>query len=303
VQATLSADGRLSSWTYDVYSQGHTARPGYAGVPGLLAATFLEQAATYPAAADPPAAAGYGSARNAMPGYDLPRRRVTGHRLTSSPIRSSAMRALGAHFNVFSIESFMDEAAELAGSDPLRFRLAHLGDPRGRRVLETAAEAAGWDRARPEGTGLGLGYARYKGNGAYCAVVAEVEAETDIRVRHIVIAVDVGRVINPDGVRNQIEGGAIQSASWTLTERVRFDRRRICSDTWETYPILRFSQTPAVDVTIVESGGDDPVGAGEAAQGPTAAAIANAVTAAVGVRVRDLPLTSDAVVAAIEASS
>jgi CO/xanthine dehydrogenase Mo-binding subunit len=103
-------------------------------------------------------------------------------------------------------------------------------------------------------------------------------------------------------VRNQIEGGAVQSASWSLTERVRFDRRRITSDTWETYPILRFSQTPAVDVTIVESGGDEPVGAGEAAQGPTAAAIANAVTAAVGVRVRDLPLTSDAVVAAIEAS-
>ena len=303
VQATLSADGRLSSWTYDLYSQGHTARPGYAGVPGLLAATFLEPAAMYPAAADPPAAAGYGSARNALPGYDLPRRRVTGHRLTSSPIRSSAMRALGAHFNVFAIESFMDEAAELSGADPLEFRLAHLGDRRGRRVLETAAEAAGWGRSRPDGTGLGLGYARYKERGAYCAVVAEAEAETNIRVRRIVIAVDVGQVINPDGVRNQIEGGAVQSASWTLTERVRFDRRRITSDTWETYPILRFSQTPAVHVTIVESAGDEPVGAGEAAQGPTAAAIANAVSAAVGVRVRDLPLTTDAVVAAIEASS
>jgi CO/xanthine dehydrogenase Mo-binding subunit len=106
--------------------------------------------------------------------------------------------------------------------------------------------------------------------------------------------------VNPDGVRNQIEGGAVQSASWTLTERVRFDRRRVTSDTWETYPILRFSQTPQVEVTILDSGTEASVGAGEAAQGPTAAAIGNAVAAAVGVRVRDLPLTTEAVMAAIE---
>ena len=301
VVATLSSDGKLSSWQYDVYSQGHTARPGYAGVPGLLAATHVEQAATYPAAVDPPAAAGYGSMRNVLPGYDVPRRRVTGHRLIASPIRSSAMRSLGAYLNVFAIESVMDEAAELAARDPLQFRLDHLSDERGRRVLQTAAEAAGWGRERlPEGVGLGLGYARYKGRGGYCAVVAEVEAETEIRVRRLTIAVDVGRVVNPDGVRNQIEGGAVQSASWTLVERVRFDRRRITSDTWETYPILRFSQVPAVEVTIVDSGDEKSVGAGEAAQGPTAAAIGNAVAAAIGVRVRDLPLTTDAVVAAIE---
>jgi CO/xanthine dehydrogenase Mo-binding subunit len=107
-------------------------------------------------------------------------------------------------------------------------------------------------------------------------------------------------VVNPDGVRNQIEGGAVQSASWTLTERVRFDRRQVTSDTWETYPILRFSQVPRIEVIVVDSGGEKSVGAGEAAQGPTAAAIGNAVAAAVGVRVRDLPLTTEAVVAAIE---
>ena len=110
----------------------------------------------------------------------------------------------------------------------------------------------------------------------------------------------MGRVVNPDGVRNQIQGGAVQSTSWTLRERVRFDRRRVTSVDWETYPILRFSQTPPVDVILVESPGDASLGAGEAAQGPTAAAIANAVTAAIGVRVRDLPLTTEAVVAAID---
>ncbi|MFF5289919.1 xanthine dehydrogenase family protein molybdopterin-binding subunit [Paractinoplanes globisporus] len=304
VVATLSAEGAISSWSYDVFSQGHMARPGYAGVPGLLSATFLEDAAEYPAAVDPPAANGYGSMRNALPGYDLPRRRVVGHRLLRSPIRSSSMRALGAFLNVFAIESAMDELAEVAGRDPLEFRLSHLGDPRGRRVLAAAAEEAGWGRPPAEGIGLGLGYAKYKGTGAYCAVVAEVEAETDVRVRRLTVAVDVGRVVNPDGVRNQIEGGAVQSASWTLTERVRFDRRRVTSDTWETYPILRFSQVPRVDVTLV--GGDaaeKSVGAGEAAQGPTAAAIGNALAAAVGVRVRDLPLTREAVVAAIENAS
>ncbi|HEY6746340.1 MAG TPA: molybdopterin cofactor-binding domain-containing protein, partial [Mycobacteriales bacterium] len=121
VAGTLDAAGRLGSWSYDVWSQGHSSRPGYAGVPGLLAATTLARPATYPAAVDPPIANGAGSARNALPGYDLPNRRVTGHRLTESPIRTSAMRSLGGYFNVFAIESTMDEAAAVAGADPLEF--------------------------------------------------------------------------------------------------------------------------------------------------------------------------------------
>ncbi|HST64325.1 MAG TPA: molybdopterin cofactor-binding domain-containing protein [Mycobacteriales bacterium] len=300
VEVTVDAAGRIGSWTYDLYSQGHNSRPGYAGVPGLLAATTLAEPAVHPAPADPPPANGAGSTRNALPGYDLPSRRITGHRLTATPIRSSAMRSLGAHFNVFAIESALDEAAAVAGADPLEFRLAHLSDPRGRRVLELAATAAGWGRAVGDGTGLGLGYARYKGTGAWCAVVAEVEADSDVRVRRLWTAVDVGRVVNPDGVRNQIEGGAVQATSWTVLERVRFDRRRITSTTWESYPILPFSRVPAVTVEIAPGDGNPSVGAGEAAQGPTAGAIANAVAAAVGVRVRDLPLTAEAVVQAIE---
>ena len=300
VEVVVDGTGRLASWRYDVYSQGHSSRPGYAGVPGLLAATTLADPATYPAAVDPPVANGAGSTRNALPGYDLPNRRITGHRLTGSPIRTSAMRALGGYFNVFAIESMVDEAAAVAGADPLEFRLAHLSDERGRRVLLMAAEAAGWGRALPEGTGLGLGYARYKGTGAWCAVVAEVVAEADVRVRRLWAAVDAGRVVNPDGVRNQIEGGAVQATSWTLLERVRFDRRRVTSDTWESYPILPFSAVPEVLVELAPAGELPSVGVGEAAQGPTAAAIGNALAAAVGVRVRDLPLTPQAVVQAIE---
>jgi CO/xanthine dehydrogenase Mo-binding subunit len=300
VETVVDAAGRLASWRYDVYSQGHSSRPGYAGVPGLLAATTLADPATYPAAVDPPVANGAGSTRNALPGYDLPNRRVTGHRLTESPIRTSAMRSLGAYFNVFAIESTMDEAAAVAGADPVEFRLAHLADERGRRVLRLAAEAAGWGRGVPEGTGLGIGYARYKGTGAWCAVVAEVEAEAEVRVRRLWTAVDVGRVVNPDGVRNQIEGGAVQATSWTLLERVRFDRCRITSVDWESYRILPFSAVPEVSVEIAPGDGNPSLGAGEAAQGPTAAAIGNALAAAAGVRVRDLPLTPEAVVHAIE---
>jgi nicotinate dehydrogenase subunit B len=297
VSATLEG-GRITSWSYDVWSQGHSSRPGFAAVPGLLAATTLARPWTYPAAVDPPAARGAGSTRNALPIYDLPHRRVTGHRLLHAPIRSSSLRSLGAFLNVFAIESFMDELALTAGRDPLDFRLDHLSDPRGRHVLEMAASSSSWGTALAENVGRGMGFARYKGNGAYCAVVAEVSAEASIRVHRLTIAVDVGRIVNPDGVINQIEGGATQATSWTLKERVRFDRRRVTSVDWESYPILTFAEAPDIDVCLVESV-DPSVGSGEAAQGPTAAAIANAVAAAIGVRVRDLPLTTDAVIAAI----
>jgi CO/xanthine dehydrogenase Mo-binding subunit len=161
---------------------------------------------------------------------------------------------------------------------------------------------SGWgSRAgQADGTGLGLAYARYKGTSGYCAAVARVEAETDVRVTDVWLAVDVGRVINPDGVINQVEGGAVQSASWALRERVRFDRTRITSVNWDTYPILRFTEVPQVHVAIVPAPGQPETGAGEVAQGPVAGAIGNAVANAVGVRVRDLPLTREQVARAIE---
>ena len=299
VSAGLDDTGAIASWGYDVWSQGHTARPGYAGVPGLLAGTHLARPWPAPPAADPPESAGGGGTRNAIPIYDVGTRCVRGHRVLDNAIRTSAVRALGAYMNVFSIESFVDELAAVAGADPLEYRLRHLSDERARAVLRTAAEASGWGSVTVEGTGRGIGLARYKGRGAYCAVVAEVEAVADIRVRRLTIAVDVGRVINPEGVRMQLEGGAIQATSWTLKEQVRFDRTRITSEDWESYPILRFSEVPEVAVHLLQRPELPSVGAGEAAQGPTAGAIANAVAAAVGVRVRDLPITVEAVTAAI----
>lgn len=292
LEADVDADGKVLDWRHSVRGNGHSNRPGRAATPALLGSFHTAQPFPPLLAVNAPLAAGGGAERNASPCYDFPSWRATGHRLLTMPLRTSALRALGALANVFAIESFMDELALAADRDPLEYRLAHCSDPRARAVLEEAARRAGWPGAHlPSERALGMGFARYKNTGAWCAVVAEIEAGREIRAVRLTISVDVGTVINPDGVVNQIEGGAIQACSWALKEEVAFDRERVTSDNWEAYPILRFSEVPAVDVAIMPS--DAPaLGAGEAALGPTAAAIANAVARALGVRARELPLTA-----------
>jgi CO/xanthine dehydrogenase Mo-binding subunit len=222
-------------------------------------------------------------------------------RLLEMPIRSSALRGLGALINVWSIESVVDELARLAGEDPLDYRLRHLDDPRAAEVLRRAAELAGWrGRVRREGWGMGLAAARYKNSGAYAAVVAEVEARDRVFCRRLWIAGDVGEVVNPDGVANQLEGGAVHGTSVALLERVGFDRRTVTSDSWETYPILRFSEVPAVEVALLPRPEMPFLGAGEASMGPTIAAIAAGIHDALGVRPRALPFTPEAIAAAME---
>jgi CO/xanthine dehydrogenase Mo-binding subunit len=252
---------------------------------------------------NPPQANGGGADRNSIPLYDFPSWLIESHRLTTMPIRTSALRTLGAQGNVFAIECFLDEIAAARDEDPVAFRLRHLRDERAKDVIRAVAARATWKPAKQAGIGHGVGFARYKNTGAYCAVIAEIESGEDIRVRKLTLAADVGEAINPDGVINQIEGGAIQATSWVLKERVRFDRQRITSTSWTDYPILRFSEVPEVDVELIERAEMDPVGAGEAAHGPVTAAIANAVFDALGVRVRHLPITRDSLIAAMEATS
>ena len=293
LQADVDSEGNVQAWRHAVRGNGHSNRPGRAATPALLGSWHTARPFPPLLAMNAPLKAGGGAERNAIPCYDFPAWQVHSHRLLSMPLRTSALRALGAHANVFAVEGFMDELAEAAGRDPLEYRLAHCSDPRARAVLADAARRAGWPGSDlPEDRGLGLGFARYKNTSAWCAVVAEIEAGVEIVVRRLTIAVDVGTVINPDGVRNQIEGGAIQACSWTLKEAVRFDGERVTSDSWDTYPVLRFSEVPAVDVGIVDGGGP-PLGAGEASLGPTAAAIGNAVARTLGLRVRALPITAE----------
>jgi nicotinate dehydrogenase subunit B len=300
IAADCRADGSVLSWRHEIWSGSYMGRPGTTPTNALLAASHRAGGEPIRAGGEPPVEMGGGAGRNAVPSYGFPAYQVIIHLLTEMPLRTSALRALGAFLNVFAAESFMDELASAARRDPLEFRLAHLSDPRARTVLHTAASRAGWTKwTAREAIGHGIGYARYKNSSAYCAVVAEVEAINEVRVRRLVIAVDAGLVINPDGAANQIEGGAIQATSWTLKERVRFDRLNVVSDSWETYPILRFSEVPAIDVEFVAGQGNPPLGVGECAQGPTAAAIANAVYDALGVRVRSLPLTAEQLIAAM----
>jgi CO/xanthine dehydrogenase Mo-binding subunit len=297
LQAGVDAEGRIVAWRHQVWSNGHSTRPGRpSSLPTLLAAQHLPGEREPLLGIDVPMANGGGSQRNAEPFYNFAQVSAVTHRLQTMPLRVSSLRSLGAHCNVFAAESFIDEIAVSLGADPLEYRLRHLDDQRARAVLEAAAAMAGWStRTRSEGRGDGIAFARYKNTGAYCAVVARVEAGRELRVEQLWIAVDVGRVVNPDGVMNQVEGGAIQTVSWVLKEAVRFDRTRVESDSWEAYPILRFTQVPRVDVRVVDRPGEKSLGAGEATHGPVSAAIANALADALGVRVRHLPLTADAI--------
>ena len=298
LKAGVGADGCINQWQHDVWSTGHSMRPGRSKIPTLLAGTLLEKPFERQIAINMPLSNGGGAERNSVPLYDFEQWSAVSHRTLTMPIRTSALRSLGAHCNVFATESFMDEIAAGLGVDPLEFRLRHLSDARGRAVLEAVAQMASWSsreevKADVEGRGMGIAFARYKNSGAWCAVVAQIEAGHEVRVNKLWIAVDVGRVVSADGVVNQIEGGAIQTVSWVLKEAVQFDRTRILSNSWETYPILRFSEVPAVEVKVIDRPEQKSTGAGEATHGPVAAAIANAVADALGVRMRHMPFTTD----------
>jgi CO/xanthine dehydrogenase Mo-binding subunit len=300
LRAALDSAGNITDWNEDIWSNSHSTRPSGLGGINLLAAWHLSQPFKPSPPRNPPLPGG-GSHRNAIPIYAFPNQRVTNRLVKRMPVRVSALRALGATANIFAIESFMDELAAAAGADPVEFRLRHLEDPRARAVIETVAAKAGW-RKGEKGDGVrgrGVGFARYKNGACYLAVIAEVEAGNDIAVKRVWAAIDAGLVINPDGLINQTEGGIIQASSWALKEAVRFDRSRILTSNWNDYPIITFEESPQVEVTIVNRPELPPLGAGEGQQGPTAAAIANAICNAMGVRLRDMPFTRERVLAAL----
>ena len=303
LQADLDDQGRISRWQHQVWSTGHSMRPGRSPIPVLRAASMIEPPFERQVAINMPLAVGGGAERNAVPLYDFASHEVLSHRALRMPIRTSSLRSLGAHLNVFAAESFMDELAELAGTDPLTFRLRHLSDERARAVLERAAALAGWSPdGAGEGRGWGLGLTRYKNTGAWCAAVARVDLRERFAIEQMQLVVDAGRLVNPDGARNQVEGGAIQTLSWVTREQVVFDRTRITSNSWDSYPILKFSEVPPVAVEFIDRPEQPSLGVGEASHGPVAAALANAVYAAVGVRMRSMPINAETVARAALAS-
>ena len=303
LEATLDERGRITSWQTQVWSQSHLTRPGAGTGVQLLGAWNCEPTQPRPTPIDVPLPNG-GGLRNAIPYYALPALEVQHHFIAEAPLRTSALRSLGAHANVFAIESFMDELADAAGLDPLAFRLLHLADDRARHVCEAVARLACWaDRPKGgDGHGFGFGFSRYKNRAGYLAVVVEIVVDEAVRVRRVWAVADAGRVVHRDGLLNQIEGGILQALSWSLKESVRWGPEGVLSSTWDDYPILTFAELPEVVVELVDRPDEPSLGAGEVAPGPVAGALGNAVAHALGVRARHLPLSPDRLLASIDAA-
>ena len=296
ISAGLNASNAIVDWNCDIWSGSHTTRPdGGLKAGNLFAARQKANPLPMPPVGDIPLPRG-GADRNSIPLYTFAHHRVTKHLLQDMPLRTTALRGLGAYANVFAIESFMDEIAQAQGEDPIDFRIRQLDDHRAIGVLEGLREkmaVAGMHSAAPP-AGVGVAMARYKNTGAYCAIAMGVTVEEktgNLRLDRAVCVVDVGLAINPDGVINQIEGGIIQASSWTVKEQLSLSREGVKSNDWASYPILTFSEVPAIEVTLVDQRREPALGAGEASQGPTSAAIGNAVSRATGKRIRDLPIS------------
>lgn len=303
-QASLDAQGSIQDWKMTLWSTPHGTRPG--GQAGnLLSALYLEKPFAQPKPQNG-GAPNFAADRNAIALYDFPGQEVLTHFITEMPLRVSSTRGLGAYANVFAIESFIDELAHATQADPVEYRLRHMKDERARDAIAKAAEAFGWSAWRKTpGRGRGIGFAKYKNIAGYCAVALEVEVNRQtgrIRVLRAVASADSGHIVNPDGVSNQIEGGLIQSLSWTLKEEVQMNDTEVLSSDWSSYPILTFSEIPPVEVVLINRPGLPFLGTGEASQGPTGAALANAVFDATGVRYRRLPLTPDRVLQGLKST-
>ncbi len=314
LEGSMDADGRLTDWNHDVWSFPHSSRPGPSG--GMDGCNL--RSAWYLADPLPPSKATDGglpngaSARNAVPIYTAANQRVTTHYHQVMPIRTSALRTLGGFFNAVSAEMFLDELATMAGRDPVSVRLANIKDDRLAAVLNRAVAMSGWMPApvtagkvlAPEMRGFGVGLSRYKNQDCYVAVVAEVAVDTRsgaVKVRRLWSATDTGRAVSPDGVINQIEGGMVQATSWTLIEAGRFDAGIMRAVDYVDYPIIDFLDTPVIESVLIDRLDQPSVGAGEGSQAPAGAAIANAIFAATGRRVTELPFTRERVRAALQA--
>lgn len=296
VTATLDASRRLASWRQEISSYTHMGRPQAMtdGSATLLAAWTLAQPLP-PPQPKPSLARHVGLHRNGTPQYRIPDTVTVKRFLPKNLLRVSSMRSLGAFANLFAIEAAMDELARMAGEDPVDFRLRHLDDERGRAVIQLLAAKMDWHR-RPQPTGSGRGwgmaYGRYKDQQAYAAIGVIVRVARDtgrVDLERAFIAADAGQIVNPDGLSAQLEGSFLQAASWALHEQVAFNAQGVTSTDWEAYPALRATQVPSLQTFLMRRTGQPVMGAGEAGQCPTPAAVANAIYDATGIRLYAMP--------------
>jgi nicotinate dehydrogenase subunit B len=304
IRGALDGQGQVAAWETEAWFPLATA--GLPNIP-LLApqAAGIEQPLGLSAGL---------ISQNTDPPYDFPNVRSVVHWLTDAPLRPSNIRAPGKVANSFAVESFVDELAAAAGQDPLAFRLQHLKDARAVEVLTRLGNRMGWTpRPSPQAadatarvlTGRGLAYVHYKHAENRVAIGMEVRVERAtgrMRVMRVVCAHDCGLMINPDCVRSQVEGNILQTLSRTLFEEVKFDRFRVTSVNWGSYPILTFPDVPALDIDLVNRPDLPPLGVGEASSTPVPAALANAIFDATGVRLRSVPLTPAKLKAALRSA-
>jgi CO/xanthine dehydrogenase Mo-binding subunit len=301
LHAHLDDNGRPHDFTTEIWSGTHGQRPGVGGAT-LLPADALAKPPPQRSPFDVPEDRGGGATRNGLPLYDIAARRMLHHLTIPMPVRTSSLRGLGAIINIFAIEGFMDDLAIMAGEDPVAYRLSLLtSDPRAHRVLARCADMCGWSSRGEAGSGKGLGIAvaRYKNVAAYAAIAAEVEVADHVRVTRVWCATDAGLVINPNGLKNQLEGGIVQATSWALKEQVQLGGDGVRSRDWDSYPVIRFSEAPEIECALLDASEHPPLGVGECSIGPTIGAIGNAVAHALGTRIRDLPMTRDRIIAAL----
>lgn len=283
LEARLDSNNKITDWHLSLWSDTHGTRPG-GEANNLLPARYLEKPVT-----KKPAGFSGGAYRNAEPYYAIPNQKIDMN-FFQGPLRTSSLRSLGAYGNIFAIECFMDELAGKAKADVFDFRLMHLEDERAKAVLIKLRELVK-GKEKP-GSSIGIAFSRYKNTASYCAAAAQVRItpEKNVRVEKMWSVIDAGETINPDGVMNQTEGGMIQAASWTIQEQVKFNSEFVTSVNWDGYPIFRFDQVPETEVVIIDHPEEGPMGAGEAVQGPAGAAVVNAVSKAIGKRIRNLPV-------------
>jgi CO/xanthine dehydrogenase Mo-binding subunit len=302
LSATVT-DGKISGYSADVFSDTHRGRPrpgpNRAGPARLLSNHFREDPIG-PIPAQPNTGRHAGMHRNLDPVYDFADTRLVKNLVSGLPHRTSAMRCLGATTNIFAIESFMDEMAREQGVPPVAFRASYLDDPRALEILAALQRHIDARPDMPDGSGRGTAYAQYKNQMTRVGVCVELSVNdlAEVRLQDAFIVADAGRVVDADGLIAQLEGGFLQAASWALYEQVLWDRDGIQSLDWNTYPVIRFDNVPNIEVSLLDQPDAPSVGAGEASPGPTVAAIANAIYDAIGLRMRRMPFTSEAIMQA-----
>lgn len=296
ISGTVSADGRILDWRTDMWIPRTTK--GMPNIP-LLA----------PEAAGIDHIAGLNAgliSQNGDPPYAADSIQVVAHWLNQTPLRPAPIRSPGKPANCFAVESFVDELAAAAGADPVEFRLRGLTDPRAIEVIKRVAALMNWQSRPAPGhdtkagvaRGRGISFVHYKHSEAYVAMAMEVAVERGsgkIKVGRVACAQDCGQIINPDGARGQVEGSILQTLSRVLMEEVMFDRERVVSVDWSSYPIIRFSDAPKLEIALIDRPKEKPVGSGEAACSAVGAALGNAIFDATGVRLRNVPFTPERV--------